>query len=57
MLEEFWYSTWLESISLRRTSMAMRGLFSTRSGSRIGVNPDWYANDGSRSSSEKILIY
>ena len=40
-----------DDMSLRRTSMAMRGLFSTRSGSRFGVSPQWYTSFGSPSSS------
>lgn len=32
---------WLEFMSLCRSSMAMSGLFSTRSGRRLGVRPQW----------------
>jgi len=41
-------------MSLRRTSIAIRGLLSTRLGKRFGVRPDRYAKDGSRSSSESV---
>mmetsp|Transcript_8952 Transcript_8952/g.28325 ORF Transcript_8952/g.28325 Transcript_8952/m.28325 type:complete len:229 (-) Transcript_8952:461-1147(-) len=38
-------------MSLSSTSMAMTGLFSTRSGSRLGVSPQWYTSLASPSSS------